>query len=51
MRLLLQTNQGLPITELELELLKIEQYVEMVLHYIRVESPELRLCIKVLRLG
>ncbi|NLM24902.1 MAG: HAMP domain-containing histidine kinase [Firmicutes bacterium] len=39
MRLLLQTNQGLPITELELELLKIEQYVEMVLHYIRVESP------------
>lgn len=38
MRLLLQSEQKEQIAELELELIKIEQYVEFVLQYIRLEN-------------
>lgn len=40
MRLLLQTNESESSAELELELLKIEQYVSMALSYIRIDSNE-----------
>lgn len=39
MDLLLQDQPGEQSSELALELFKIEQYVEMVLHYLRIESP------------
>ena len=46
-RLLLQTGAGGENTsELELELFKIERYVEMVLQYLRVESPSADLVIR-----
>lgn len=38
MRLLLQSEQNEQTTELELELIKIEQYVEFVLQYLRLED-------------
>lgn len=38
MRLLLQTNEEANITDLSTELFKIEQYVEMVLSYLRLDS-------------
>jgi signal transduction histidine kinase len=37
--LLLQDQPSSQTTELYLELFKIEQYVEMVLHYLRIDSP------------
>lgn len=46
-RLLLQTGAGgEQAAELELELFKIERYVEMVLQYLRVESPSADLVIR-----
>lgn len=46
-RLLLQTGAGGEQTrELELELFKIERYVDMVLQYLRVESPSADLVIR-----
>lgn len=46
-RLLLQTGGGEENTaELEMELFKIERYVEMVLQYLRVESPSADLVIR-----
>lgn len=40
MRLLLQSGEGDRKTELEIELLKISQYVDMVLQYLRLDSQE-----------
>lgn len=46
-RLLLQTGEGGEnASDLELELFKIERYVEMVLQYLRVESPSSDLVIR-----
>lgn len=39
MRLLLQEDEDQNNAELSLELFKIENYVEMVLHYLKIESP------------
>jgi signal transduction histidine kinase len=46
MRLLLQTEQNVQHAELEMELLKIEQYVEFVLQYLRLENMSNDLVLK-----
>jgi len=46
MRLLLQGEDNELTAELGLELFKIESYVEMVLHYLRIESPSSDFVIK-----
>lgn len=46
MRLLLQSEENAPNLELSLELFKIEQYVEMVLQYLRINSYSSDLIIK-----
>lgn len=46
MRLLLQTESRSSAGQLEQELFKIEQYVEMVLHYLRMESMSADLLLK-----
>lgn len=39
MRLLLQSEESAQNTQMEVELFRIEQYVEMVLSYLRIDSP------------
>ena len=46
MRLILQESEAREKTELTAELFKIEQYVEMVLSYLRLESPSQDLLIR-----